>query len=80
MADVILQQDLVSVILALKEHNVKVSLIRKCFLVWFILHSSILGISCPGNSEAVCNGNGQCDLTTGSCICDTGFEGTQCEG
>ena len=37
-------------------------------------------MSCPGNGESTCNGNGRCDLTTGSCICDTGFEGTQCEG
>ena len=37
-------------------------------------------MSCPGNGESTCNGNGQCDLTTGSCICNTGFEGAQCEG
>ena len=37
-------------------------------------------MSCPGNGESTCNGNGQCDLTTGSCICNSGFEGTQCEG
>ena len=81
MADVILQQDLVFVILALKELNVKVSLIKNVF--WFNLScilKSILGMSCPGNGESTCNGNGQCDLTTGSCICNSGFEGTQCEG
>ena len=81
MADVILQQDLVFVILALKELNVKVSLIKNVF--WFNLScilKSILGMSCPGNGESTCNGNGQCNLTTGSCICNSGFEGTQCEG
>ena len=37
-------------------------------------------MSCPGNGESTCNDNGQCDLTTGLCICNTGFEGSQCEG
>ena len=37
-------------------------------------------MSCPGNGGSTCNGNGRCDLTTGSCICIPGFEGTQCEG
>ena len=81
MLNVILQQELVFVILALKELNVKVSLIINA--LWFNLSriiKSILAMSCPGNGEAVCNGNGQCDLTTGSCICITGFEGPQCEG
>ena len=82
MVDVILQQDLVFVILALKDLNVKVSFIKKCSLVWFILHykRSISAMSCPGNGGSTCNGNGQCDLTTGTCICNTGFEGAQCEG
>ena len=82
MADVILQQDLVFVFLVSKELNVKVSTYdRKYFLLWFILHlKSTLGMSCPGNGESTCNGKGRCDLTTGSCICNTGFEGTQCEG
>ena len=81
MVNVILQQDLVFVLLALKDLNVKVSLIK--YALWFEISriiKSILGISCPGNGEAVCNGNGQCDLTTGSCICNSGFEGTYCEG
>ena len=37
-------------------------------------------MSCPGNGEAVCNGNGQCDLTTGSCICNPGNRGLDCSG
>ena len=54
---------------------------RKYFLLWFILHlKSILGTSCPGNGEAVCNGNGQCDLTTGFCICNPGNRGLDCSG
>ena len=81
MVNVILQQDYVFVILALKELNVKVSLIINA--LWFDISciiKSILAMSCPGNGEAICNGNGQCDLTTGSCICNNGFEGAQCEG
>ena len=81
--NVILQQDLVFVILALKELNVKVSLIENifCFGLSSILHlKSILGMSCPGNGEAVCNGNGQCDLTTGFCICNPGNRGLDCSG
>ena len=81
MVNVILQQELVFVILDLKELIVKVSLIINA--LWFDLSriiKSILAMSCPGNGEAVCNGNGQCDLTTGSCKCNSGFEGTYCEG
>ena len=81
MVNVILQQDLVSVILDLKELNVKVCLIINA--LWFDVSctiKSILAMSCPGIGESTCNGNGRCDLTTGSCICITGFEGPQCEG
>ena len=82
MVNAISQQDYVFVILVLKDLNVKVSLIEITYvLVWFILDlKSTLGMSCPGNVEGFCNGNGQCDLTTGLCICNTGFEGAQCEG
>ena len=82
MVNVILQQGLAFVILALKEHNVKVSLIKKNAF-WFDLScilKSILGTSCPGNGGAVCNGNGQCNLTTGSCICNPGNRGLDCSG
>ena len=81
MVNVILQQELVFVILALKELNVKVSLIINA--LWFNLSriiKSILAMSCPGNGEAVCNGNGQCDLTTGFCICNPGNRGLDCSG
>ena len=82
MEYVILLQDLAYVILVLKEVNVKVSLIKNILIFCFILtlHLELIGISCPGNGEGICNGNGQCDVTTGSCICNLGFEGTQCEG
>ena len=81
MVNAISQQDLVFVILVLKELNVKVSLIINA--LWFDLSriiKSILAMSCPGNGEAVCNGNGQCDLTTGSCICNPGNRGLDCSG
>ena len=81
MVNVILQQDYVFVILALKELNVKVSLIINA--LWFDISciiKSILAMSCPGNGEAVCNGNGQCDLTTGSCICNPANRGLDCSG
>ena len=81
MVNAISQQDLVFVILVLKELNVKVSLIKNA--LWFDLSciiKSILAMSCPGNGEAVCNGNGQCDFTTGSCICNPGNRGLDCSG
>ena len=34
--------------------------------------------SCPG--DGLCSNHGRCDTTAGSCICNPGFEGTQCEG
>ena len=34
--------------------------------------------SCPGDGS--CSNHGRCDTTVGSCICNPGFEGTQCEG
>ena len=81
MADVILQQDLVFVILALKELNVKVSLIKNMFRFDLsCIPESILGISCLGNGESTCSGNGRCDLTTGSCICNPGNRGLDCSG
>ena len=34
-------------------------------------------MSCPGNDKR-CNGNGQCDLTTGLCACDEEHQGLDC--
>ena len=45
--------------------------------VWKML--CILDKSCPG-SGSPCNGNGQCDFLTGTCICNTGSIGTDCSG
>ena len=38
-----------------------------------------LGISCPGGNPP-CNGNGQCDLTTGICTCNVENQGSDCSG
>ena len=35
--------------------------------------------SCPG-SPFPCNYNGQCDHTTGQCICNEGHQGFDCSG
>ena len=41
--------------------------------------STFLDISCPGG-ETPCNGNGQCDLTSGVCTCDEQHQGADCSG
>ena len=33
---------------------------------------------CPGDST--CSNQGACDDSTGTCICDAGFEGNVCQG
>ena len=35
-------------------------------------------LNCPGDGS--CSNEGNCDETTGTCICNFGFEGSQCEG
>ena len=42
-------------------------------------HVVFLDISCPGGSLP-CNGNGQCDHTTGLCTCNEGNQGSDCSG
>ena len=39
----------------------------------------ISDISCPGG-ETPCNGNGQCNLSSGLCICDDEHQGSDCSG
>ena len=45
--------------------------------VWKMLY--VLDKSCPG-SGSPCNGNGQCDFLTGTCICNIGNTGFDCSG
>ena len=35
-------------------------------------------IQCPG--DGTCSNLGICDVTTGNCTCDSGFEGDMCQG
>ena len=42
-------------------------------------HDIFIDKSCPGGSPP-CNGNGQCDHTTGLCQCNEGNQGLDCSG
>ena len=42
-------------------------------------HLFWIGVSCPGGSVP-CNGNGECDLTNGLCICNSLTTGSDCSG
>ena len=37
-----------------------------------------IGIQCPGNGT--CSNQGTCDVSNGTCICISGFEGDACQG
>ena len=52
-----------------------------------ILHSSYVrwnsksifaDVQCPGDGK--CSNRGTCDISTGICVCDSGFEGDMCQG
>ena len=35
-------------------------------------------VQCPG--DGTCSNQGTCDYSTGTCVCDSGFEGDMCQG
>ena len=35
-------------------------------------------IKCPGDST--CSNQGTCDVSNGTCVCDSGFQGDICQG
>ena len=72
----------VYVIKVLKESIVKVIFERLKFYhyeKYMPKHDIFLDKSCPGGSPP-CNGNGQCNHTTGLCMCNEGNQGLDCSG
>ena len=66
----------------LKESLVKVTCERLKFYHFkkqMPKHDTFLDKSCPGGSPP-CNGNGQCNHTTGLCTCNEGNQGSDCSG
>ena len=35
-------------------------------------------LQCPGDSA--CSNHGTCDFSTGTCVCNSGFQGDMCQG
>ena len=35
-------------------------------------------LQCPG--DGACSNHGTCDVSTGTCACNSGFEGDMCQG
>ena len=72
----------VYVIKVLKESIVKVIIERLKYYryeKYVPKHDIFLDKSCPGGSPP-CNGNGQCNHTTGLCTCNEGNQGSDCSG
>ena len=44
----------------------------------FLIISFLLEFNCPGDGS--CSNQGTCDSSSGTCICDSGFEGHSCQG
>ena len=64
--------------LVLKGLNVKVIMFCDSLRrIW--IFDNFVDKSCPG-AEETCNGNGECDHTTGQCICNEGNQGFDCSG
>ena len=80
--NVMAQSASVYVIKVLKESIVKVIFERLKFYhyeKYMPKHDIFLDKSCPGGSPP-CNGNGQCNHTTGLCTCNEGNQGSDCSG
>ena len=51
-----------------------------------LIHADIVRlismIVCPGDGtiDGTCSNHGTCDVSTGNCTCDSGFEGDMCQG
>lgn len=65
----------VHVMKASKESIAHVKIPKKLFCSW-LLNENFSDQICPND----CNGNGECDFTTGSCRCLPGFGGDECNG
>ena len=48
-------------------------------LLIHLIESCILVKECPEFENEVCNGQGNCNTTTGECICNNGYFGVSCE-
>ena len=46
--------------------------------IWSTFTIVLTEFDCPGDST--CSNQGICDDSTGTCICDVGFEGNICQG
>ena len=40
--------------------------------------NKIKASSCPG--DGTCSNQGICDVSTGNCVCNSGFQGDMCQG
>ena len=82
MANVIIQLDCVRAMKETRDQIVLVILKRLKFYhseKYMPKYDIFLDKSCSGESPP-CNGNGQCNHTTGLCMCNEGNQGSDCSG
>ena len=46
--------------------------------IWWNRNFLPTGIQCPG--DGTCSNRGTCNVSTGICVCDSGFQGQTCQG